>query len=547
MNLLEVQDRLNKLPPRPESIQYLTAASNGQNPQVPPYMALARISEINKQIQSAQNKPQPPAEPLNQSLPKQAMQSMGIGALPQGMPQGAPQGMAQAAPQAAPQGAPQQAPQAMAEGGLAGLPVDPRMFEYGSGGVIAFANPEGKQDVEDPDAEDDDEESTDVETSAGAEASAAYDPVAALEKLKPQIAAAMKQGVRSVRPRADIEAELRSAKDYGVDEGPIGTKYLEGLGALKEAKANERAIQGGDIDTRRKLAASKGLLDWSDASRGQTGMGGVGALGRNYISSTERFMKEEADLREDAIKVDEVLNEAQYKVQALRQAQLKGDVAGEHKADVDLAKIAKDLGVSKNRLIQAAITGNLNVVGKQIMAKAQVDAAKERAKGKGAGGASKKTDLDKSYEAELAALIDAGYPDDAATRKRAMNTAQAQLSKSAGTARVDLTKVEKANEAFENRMLSMATKELRALRTKDPEKYKAGVKALKKEIEREFGVAPTVEAPGENAPVTPTPIPRDTPAPTAGKITAAEFDKKWAKLKPGQKLVGPDGVEYTKK
>lgn len=548
MNLLEVQDRLNKLPPRPESIQYLTAASNGQNPQVPPYMALARISEINKQIQSAQNKPQPPAEPLNQSLPKQAMQSMGIGALPQGMPQGAPQGMAQAAPQAAPQGAPQQAPQAMAEGGLAGLPVDPRMFEYGSGGVIAFANPEGKQDVEDPDAEDDDdEENTDVEVSAGAEASAAYDPVAALEKLKPQIAAAMKQGVRSVRPRADIEAELRSAKDYGVDEGPIGTKYLEGLGALKEAKANERAIQGGDIDTRRKLAASKGLLDWSDASRGQTGMGGVGALGRNYISSTERFMKEETDLREDAIKVDEVLNEAQYKVQALRQAQLKGDVAGEHKADVDLAKIAKDLGVSKNRLIQAAITGNLNVVGKQIMAKAQVDAAKERAKGKGAGGASKKTDLDKSYEAELSALIDAGYPDDAATRKRAMNTAQAQLSKSAGTARVDLTKVEKANEAFENRMLSMATKELRALRTKDPEKYKAGVKALKKEIEREFGVTPTVEAPGENAPVTPTPIPRDTPTPTAGKITAAEFDKKWAKLKPGQKLVGPDGVEYTKK
>lgn len=552
MNLLEVQDRLNKLPPRPESIQYLTAASHGQNPQVPPYMALARISEINKQMQTAQNKPQPPAEPLNQSLPKQAMQSMGIGALPQGapqgMPQGAPQGMPQGAPQQAPaQGAPQQAPQApqaMAEGGLAGLPVDPRMFEYGSGGVIAFANPEGKQDVEDPDAEeDDDEEDADVEVGAGAEASANYDPVAALEKLKPQIAAAMKQGVRPVRSRAAIEAELDSKKDYGVDEGPIGQKYLEGLGGLKEAKANERAIQGGDIDTSRRLAASKGLLDWSDASRGQTGMGGVGALGRNYISSTERFMKEEQALREEAIKDQSLINEAQYKVQALRQAQRSGDVKAEQKADVDLAKIAKDLGVSKNKLIQAAITGNLGVIGKQVMAKAQVDAAKERAKGKAAGaGAAKKTDLDKVYENKLAALIDAGEPNDALTREKAMTAAAATLSKSAGTERNRITSVKEANTEFANRILM--DREARKFRS-DPVKYKTRAEAIRKEVETEFGILPTAAVPA--IPVTPTPIPQDTPAPAAGPITPEAFQAKWAKLKPGQKLVGPDGVEYTKK
>jgi hypothetical protein len=544
MNLLEVQDRLNKLPPRPESIQYLTAASNGQNPQVPPYMALARISEINKQMQTAQNKPQPPAEPLNQSLPKQAMQSMGIGALPQGGPQ---QAVAQGMPQGAPQGAPQQAPQApqaMAEGGLAGLPVDPRMFEYGSGGVIAFANPEGKQDVEDPDAEeDDDEEDADVEVGAGAEASANYDPVAALEKLKPQIAAAMKQGVRPVRSRAAIEAELDSKKDYGVDEGPIGQKYLEGLGALQEANANERGIQGGDIDIRRKLAASKGLLDWSDASRGQTGMGGVGALGRNYISSTERFMKEEQALREEAIKDQSLINEAQYKVQALRQAQRSGDVKAEQKADVDLAKIAKDLGVSKNKLIQAAITGNLGVIGKQVMAKAQVDAAKERAKGKAAGaGAAKKTDLDKVYENKLAALIDAGEPNDALTREKAMTAAAATLSKSAGTERNRITSVKEANTEFANRILM--DREARKLRS-DPAKYKARAEAIRKEVETEFGILPTAAVPA--IPVTPTPIPQDTPAPAAGPITPEAFQAKWAKLKPGQKLVGPDGVEYTKK
>jgi hypothetical protein len=111
MNLIEVQDRLNKLPPLPQSIQYLTTASQGGNPQIPPFMALARIGEMNKQIQElAQGQVQPPAEPLNQSLPKQAMQSMGIGALQQGQQQQGMQQMAQqagAAQRAVPPGIPQ--------------------------------------------------------------------------------------------------------------------------------------------------------------------------------------------------------------------------------------------------------------------------------------------------------------------------------------------------------------------------------------------------------------------------------------------------------
>jgi hypothetical protein len=34
---------------------------------------------------------------------------------------------------------------------------------------------------------------------------------------------------------------------------------------------------------------------------------------------------------------------------------------------------------------------------------------------------------------------------------------------------------------------------------------------------------------------------------TPSKITQSEFDKKWAALKPGQTLVGPNGVTYKKK
>jgi len=517
MNLIQVQDRLNKLPPLPQSIQYLTAAAQGGNPQVPPFMALARISEINKEMQSAQNQSQPPAEPLNQSLPKQALQNMGIGALGQGQPmpqQGMPQG-AQPAPQQQPQMPPQQAPQqgapqqvmTAADGGLMSLPVDDSMFEYGSGGVVVFSGEDGDQEVEDEDVG----EEGDVGAGEGARVS--YDAVAELRKLQPQIAAQMKQGVRPVRSRTDIEAAL--TKDYGVDTGPVGTKYLEGLASLKEAKAAERALQQEDITQREKMAVARALADWSEGSRGQKGLGGLNAFTRSYTGSAEKLMGEKADLRESGIKVEELLNEAKYKVQALRQAQKDGDVKAEQKADVDLAKIAKDLGVSKNTLIGRALTGNLNVIGKQISADAQIQAARERAKAKGAGAAKKPTDLGTSYEIELAALIAEGEPDDASTRKRAMNLAQDRLSKSAGTGRVDVSRVEKANQEFLERYYTPEYSDLRKMRKKNPTEYAAGIAKLKNQIKNEFGIAPTVMS-GGNAPA-----PADSPAPAPATAPAA--------------------------
>ena len=399
MNLLEVQDNLNKLLPRPESIQYLTAAAQGGNPEVPPFMALARISEINKEIQLAQNKPQPPAEPLNQSLPKQAMQNMGIGALPQGQP--APQGMPQqGAPQGMPQqGAPQQPPQAppqgaqpvrmAADGGLMSLPVDSRMFEYGSGGVVAFNGEDDEQVVEEAAVEDE----------------PGYDAEAELKKLMPQIQALMKQGVRPIRSKETIEKGL--TKDYGVDEGPIGKNYLTGLASLDEAKAAEDVRKQADINERKKFASSRSLLDYSDATRGQTGLGGIGALARSSMGSAEKFMGEEAGLRENTIKRNELMNEARYKFQGLRQAQKDGDIKAEQKNDLDLSKIAKDLGVSKNNLMARLVTGNLNLMGKYETAQASRDRAKIAADAKAAAGSKPKVPSNEAtgvaaLEAELA-------------------------------------------------------------------------------------------------------------------------------------------------
>ena len=420
MNLMEVQSRLNKLPPLPESIQYLTAAAQGGNAQVPPFMALARISEINKEIQTSQQ-PQPPAEPLNESLPKQALQSMGIGALQQGRQQQGMQQMAQqagATQQAAPPGIPQpvrqQQPQPQqqmpqqgaqpvrmaADGGLMSIPVDPSMFEYGSGGVVAFANPEGEQLVKDET----------VAEEAAVEDEPGYDAEAELKKLMPQIQKLMQQQVRPIRSKETIEKGL--TKDYGVDEGPIGKNYLAGLASLKEAKAVEDARKQTDIDERKKFATRKALLDYSDATRGQTGLGGIGALARSSMGSAEKFMGEEAGLRENAIKQNELMNEAQYKFQGLRQAQKDGDIKAEQKNDLDLSKIAKDLGVSKNNLMARLVTGNLNLMGKYETAQASRDVAKTRADAKAAAGSKtpRETDQQRGVRA-IAAGLREKFPD----------------------------------------------------------------------------------------------------------------------------------------
>jgi hypothetical protein len=277
------------------------------------------------------------------------------------------------------------------------------MFNYGSGGIVAFNGEDGDQVVE---------------------AESGYDPQAELRKLQPQIRALLQQEARPVRGAQGIEQQLTSGKDYGIDAGPVGKGYLEGLASLKAAKEAERGTQREEIELRRKNAARRALLDFAEASRGQTGVGGIGALGRSYMGSTEKLMGEGAALREDAIKTDSLINEAKYKIQALRQAQLKGDVAAEQKADIDLAKIAKDLGVAKSTLIGRLATGNLNLMGREASAAATVEAANARALNRGPGaGTPKSTDQSRGVEA-LSADLRAQHPDWSEAKVQAEATRQ---------------------------------------------------------------------------------------------------------------------------
>lgn len=135
MNLIQIQEHLKDMP-----TQAIMAYANGQNPMVPPYLALG---EMNRRKQMEKRAAEPPQGSVKDKLEQEIMQPQGI---TQGMPQGAPQGMPQGMPpQGMPQGMPpqappQMAPQGMAEGGLTGLPMRSDSFNYAPGGIVAFAD-----------------------------------------------------------------------------------------------------------------------------------------------------------------------------------------------------------------------------------------------------------------------------------------------------------------------------------------------------------------------------------------------------------------------
>ena len=134
MNLIQIQEHLKDMP-----TQAIMGYANGQNPMVPPYLAL---SEMNRRKSMEQRAAQPPQGSVKEKLEQELMQPQGITqGMPQ-MPQGAPQGAPPMPPEGMPQAAPeaQMAPQGMAGGGLTNLPMRSERFNYAPGGIVAFAD-----------------------------------------------------------------------------------------------------------------------------------------------------------------------------------------------------------------------------------------------------------------------------------------------------------------------------------------------------------------------------------------------------------------------
>lgn len=495
MNLTAIDQDLKNIPATPQGTQALIAYANGMNPAVPPFLALAELKLRNSMGQQQAQAPQA-------TVKDQVTQQAGLGALQNALSQQMqPQtpmnpamlqaSAAQAQPQPQAQAQPQQ-PVGMARGGIAELDVDEDLMRYGSGGVVAF-NKAGTVKAGEVDTEEDDEDDgtdTDVDTDgyvplSGIDAKAEY------EALKPKIAQAMSRPIPKARSTEDIEKSLGDKQKYGIAAGPIGQQYLQSLEDTMRQKNADVEQRKKDLAVKNQFALFRALSDAGEASRGQRGLGALmGGFGRSYGKAGEDIFGQMQELRQEPIKNQELMNKAQYEMQELRRAALNKDVAAQHKAEVELAKIAKDMGVSLNTLLGKQMSGILGLLGREASARATVDAARLRANRPHAP--TKATDMDKVFDIELAALGDAGADvTNPVVRQQAMTNAARKLSKTAGTERVEVTAQEKADEAFQTALLmGPQSSELRKLRRTDPEAYNIQVNIIKKEIEGKYGVRP---------------------------------------------------------
>lgn len=532
MNLIQVQERLKDLP-----LQAIMAYANGVNPDVPPYLALGEMQRRKRVEQEAQ-----PAEPPTGTVKDQLEQQAGLAALQQMQQQQAQQQMMQGAaqqPMPVPEGAPQ--PEMQPEmSGIANAAAQPGGMQPGvmgmaGGGIVAFAK---AGDVDEDEDEDDEDEEEAGAGYGGADTYAVADRPALnardLEMLDrlgvtpitpPQAAPSATPVTRSLQPQAPQapqaaqstlqkldQAQQQAAQQraampqapqmptresmarenpamYGVLNKPAGQGYLAGLEALmaKQAAEDPRALE--QLERNKRMDFYKALIAAGEGTRGQKGLGGLlGGFGKAAIPAMEARAQEEANILGQALKRDELLNKAKFDVEKLQRAQGEGDLKAEQKSKQDLFKSAVELYRSGNASLAREIGALAGIREAEIRAAASERAAQIRAAAKGQGGGEgKPTDLDKQYKIELDALIADGAPNDAATRKAAMNIAQAQISKSAGTYRAETTAQQQADAWVQMQLLTgPRARELRALRSKDPAAYKKELEALEAEAQRKF-------------------------------------------------------------
>jgi hypothetical protein len=180
----------------------------------------------------------------------------------------------------------------------------------------------------------------------------------------------------------------------------------------------------------------------------------------------------EQGLREQTLKQNELMNEAQYKVQELRRAQLSGDVAAVQKADAEFAKIAENLNVSKATLLGHFATGITGLMGREAAARAAEYAVDRRQKGADAravAAAGRLTPQDRQI-ASIAGKLEEDHPDWSEAKIDAEATKEYWRLRAAGMPGVE-AKIESAETiAARTRATARLTTDaayLQAVRNKD--------------------------------------------------------------------------------
>ena len=345
MNLIQIQEHLKDLP-----TPAIMAYANGQNPQVPPYMALG---EMNRRKSMEQRAAQAPDSSVKEKLESELNQQIALPGVGQGMnmrinPAGMPRPMPAVQPQMAPQMRPMQVPPmaqkmppqqmsqpgsipagapGMAGGGLANLPISNRMFNYAPGGIVAFADESNEQLVLPPG------------TPADPNETGTYSEPQTADKLPVGLANKIlmdrlqgKTDLPEPVDREQVKAELLARKPELaaiIDKLP-GDTLTKLAAQLEQQNAAQRSrFQEGE--GRQGLAAlSQALIAAGEATRGQKGMGGLGAafggFGKTYNAATqaseERAAKQQAMERAQTIETMKL----QSDIEQMQRAYAEGDI-----------------------------------------------------------------------------------------------------------------------------------------------------------------------------------------------------------------------------
>jgi len=335
MNLIQIQEHLKDLP-----TQAVMAYANGQNPEVPPYVALG---EMNRRKNMEQRAAQAPSASVKDQLESELSQQIALPGVGQGMnmrinPAGMPQPMPAAQPQMAPpvpkmpiQPAahptpPQQmsepgATPGMAAGGIAELPVRKDIFNYAPGGIVAFADEDNEQVVPEPDTN-----NVSVEGENKIPIALANQILA--KRLKGEMGIPTVQDPEAIRKKYIAEhpeqAELLNALP-----GQALTKLATELDTQNQAQRNQYEEAKGP---RGLMALSNALINAGEATRGQKGMrnqaaSAFGGFGKSFNAATaeelERASKQQALERAQTIEKAKL----QSDIENLQRAYAEGNIA----------------------------------------------------------------------------------------------------------------------------------------------------------------------------------------------------------------------------
>ena len=416
---------------------------------------------------------------------------------------------------------------------------------YAHGGMVAFAR---SGEVEDEDDGEDGGGSSE-DSSAGP---VSMTPSADLVEYKRMMADKLKEKVTKTLSPLEQRKKMMEGdpETYGVLAKKPGEEYLSGIQAMLQKREAEAEKQRGENSRLKELGTYAAMSKAAEATRGMRGGKGsqiaamLGSFGQQMGGLEKESVGREQALREDLLKRQELQNAAKFEVEKLQVAKAEGDVKGEQQHAANIAKLENALRVSQNSILKGAITGAYGAAGKayaaDVAAKARVNAASINA-----NKPEKLTDLSNLTKAHMDALVNGGAdPADPQVKLLASQRAARDLSRSAGSYRAEVDAIDKANTAFQNETLRQG-RELRKLSKEDSVAYNLRLESMRGDIEKRYKVRPDADAVIGGS--TTSAAAKPAAAKPAAGITPEQFDAQWAKLDPGQTLVGPDGKTYTKK